>query len=122
MCFSGGHLLLTHTQPAPSLQAASASAWLCLGWWREREGGLPLASGLLGDLGTCVPDLLTTGQTAGKAVTCEDPFSIWTDVSFLSPLPPAFPPWGSPMNPPRDMPGLWASWAYCVAPADSRRT
>lgn len=31
----------------------------------------------------CVPDPLATGQAAGKAVTCEVPFSIWIEVSFL---------------------------------------
>lgn len=31
----------------------------------------------------CVPDPLATGQTAGKAVTCEAPFFIWIEVSFL---------------------------------------
>lgn len=54
--------------------------------WSGTEKGkapFPWPGGLLGGLGICVPDPLATGQAAGKAVTCEAPFSIWIEVSFL---------------------------------------
>lgn len=41
----------------PCLQALPPQAWLCLGWWIERESRSSLASRLVGDLGTCVPVL-----------------------------------------------------------------
>ena len=75
---------LTHLyQPPLSLPAASSSAWCCLGGAEKGKAAFPWPSGLLGGLGMCVPDPLATGQAAGKAVTCEVPFSIWIEVSFL---------------------------------------
>lgn len=52
--------------------------WLCV---CVGGGGLPLASGLVEELGPCVSDILAVGQTAGKPVTCEVPFP--SEVSFL---------------------------------------
>lgn len=54
-CFSGGHHRLTCTQPPLSLLAASSSAWLCLEWYREREGAFPLAQWAVGRFGDMCP-------------------------------------------------------------------